>query len=323
MPRPHVLAAAVLTAVGFMLPGEAMANADCGPRLFPVTLTLDDPGVGDEGALPTVSYQQFGNNTAAPGDNTTVNVNLNKRLTENFMLGVSDSYDANKVPPQLGKNQTGWQDVQLLAKWQDCISPQHEFMFSLGVIRELGGTGSGHVGADKYGYTAPAVYFGKGFGDLSNPALRPLAITGELYHIWSDHGPGLAAMTNPMSELTTARSSGASANSWFGGFSLQYSLVYVQEHMKTIDLPPWAGGLIPLVEFDWISPSGKPTNVQTAWRAAPGVVFEGQGYELAVEAQVPLDRSAGKNVGVIAQFYFFLDDLYPNSIGSPVLNWFR
>ena len=168
-----------------------------------------------------------------------------------------------------------------------------------------------------------AVGFGKGFGDLSNPALRPLAVTGELYHIWSDHGPGLAAMTNPMSELTTARSSGASANSWFGGFSLQYSLVYVQEHMKTIDLPPWAGGLIPLVEFDWISPSGKPTNVQTAWRAAPGVVFEGQGYELAVEAQVPLDRSAGKNVGVIAQYYFFLDDLYPNSIGSPVLNWFR
>lgn len=78
----RLLAAALLTAVAFALPGRAQANADCGPGLFPVTLTLDDPGVGDEAALPTVSYQHFGNNAATPGDDTTVSVNLNKRLTE-------------------------------------------------------------------------------------------------------------------------------------------------------------------------------------------------------------------------------------------------
>jgi hypothetical protein len=320
MIRPKLLAAALLTAGAFSLPGQALANADCGPRLFPVTLTLDDPGVGDEAALPTVSYQHFGNNTATPGDDTTVSFNMNKRLTENFMLGVGDGYNYNAVPLQLGKNQTGWQDLQLLAKWQDCVSPEHEFMFSLGVIRELGGTGTVSAGADQYGYTAPAIYAGKGFGDLSNPALRPLAITGELYHIWSDHGFAAETVTNPMTGLTTSRGNGTSANSWLGAFSLQYSLLYSREHMKEIDLPPWLGGLIPLVEFDWVSSSGKPTNVQNAWRAAPGVIYEAKGYEVAVEAQVPLGRSAGTNLGVIVQFYIFLDDLYPNSIGKPLLN---
>jgi hypothetical protein len=323
MTRPQLLAAALLTAVAFALPGRALANADCGRRLFPVTLTLDDPGVGDEAALPTVSYQHFGNNTATPGDDTTVSVNLNKRLTDDFMLGVGGGYDFNTSPPQLGKNQTGWQDLQLLAKWQDCVSAEHEFMFSLGVIRELGRTGAISAGADEYGYTAPAIYAGKGFGDLSSPALRPLAITGELYRTWSDHGLAFETVTNPMTGLTMTRSNGASANFWFGAVSLQYSLVYIQRHMKQIDLPPWMGGLIPVVEFDWISPGGNPTNVQTAWRAASGVIYEGKGYEVAVEAQVPLGRSAGTGLGVIAQVYIFLDDLYPNSIGKPVLEWFH
>jgi hypothetical protein len=90
-----------------------------------------------------------------------------------------------------------------------------------------------------------------------------------------------------------------------------------------VELPPWLSGLIPLVEFNWVSPSKKPTNVQTAWRAAPGVIYEGHGYELAVEALVPLDRSAGTNLGVIAQVYIFIDDLYPNSFGRPVSAWFH
>jgi hypothetical protein len=123
--------------------------------------------------------------------------------------------------------------------------------------------------------------------------------------------------------MTMPRGNGAGANSWFGGFSVQYSLLYAREHMKEIDLPPWLGGVIPLVEFSWVSPSSKPTNVQTAWRAAPGVIYEGHGYEVAIEALVPLGRSAGTNLGVIAQFYVFLDDLYPNSVGKPVLDWFR
>lgn len=53
------------------------------------------------------------------------------------------------------------------------------------------------------------------------------------------------------------------------------------------------------------------------------MIYEGTGYEVALEAQVPLSWGAGTGLGVIGQVYIFLDDLYPNSIGSPVVDWFR
>ena len=34
----------------------AFAHAVCGDRIFPATLGIDDPGVGDELALPTLTY---------------------------------------------------------------------------------------------------------------------------------------------------------------------------------------------------------------------------------------------------------------------------
>ena len=41
-------------------------------------------------------------------------------------------------------------------------------------------------------------------------------------------------------------------------------------------------------------------------------------YQLAVEAQIPVNRASGKHWGVIAQLHFFFDDIFPNSIGKPI-----
>jgi hypothetical protein len=35
---------------------------------------------------------------------------------------------------------------------------------------------------------------------------------------------------------------------------------------------------------------------------------------------VPLNKSAGPNVGAVALVHFFFDDLFPNSIGKPIFN---
>ena len=42
----------------------AHAHAVCGDRIFPATLAIDDPGVTDELALPTVSYVPFNSDGA-------------------------------------------------------------------------------------------------------------------------------------------------------------------------------------------------------------------------------------------------------------------
>ena len=78
------------------------------------------------------------------------------------------------------KTQAGWENLFITGKWQVYTNAAHEFVTSLGIIREIGGTGTTHTGADRYGSTTPTLYAGKGLGDLPIGMLRPLAVTGEL-----------------------------------------------------------------------------------------------------------------------------------------------
>ncbi|MGH6741092.1 MAG: hypothetical protein ACREDY_19065, partial [Bradyrhizobium sp.] len=50
----------------------------------------------------------------------------------------------------------------------------------------------------------------------------------------------------------------------------------------------------------------------------PGVIYVGDTYQVAVEALIPINRQSGTAVGFIAQLHFFLDDIFPNSIGRPI-----
>lgn len=40
--------------------------------------------------------------------------------------------------------------------------------------------------------------------------------------------------------------------------------------------------------------------------------------EIGIEALVPLNKAAGTNVGVVGLIHFFLDDLFPTTIGKPI-----
>ena len=49
-----------------------------------------------------------------------------------------------------------------------------------------------------------------------------------------------------------------------------------------------------------------------------GEIAAGDGFKLAVEALIPVNRQSGSNVGVIGQLHFYLDDLDPRGIGRPI-----
>jgi hypothetical protein len=40
---------------------------------------------------------------------------------------------------------------------------------------------------------------------------------------------------------------------------------------------------------------------------------------MGVEAVVPINARSGHGVGIQAQLHFFLDDIFPNGIGRPLL----
>jgi len=52
---------------------------------------------------------------------------------------------------------------------------------------------------------------------------------------------------------------------------------------------------------------------------APGVLCEGDSFQWGAEALIPANQASGRFVGVITQLHLFFEDLFPNSLGKPLL----
>jgi hypothetical protein len=298
--RMHVAAASAL--VLFTYPAaDAMAHAVCGDRVFPATLVMDDPGVGDELSLPTI---QFAPIPAAGGNPSGYAIDygyeFDKTITEDLGVAINGDYFTQRGG---GQNLSGWDNTTVTLKDQLPCSEANEFMVSVGVIREFAKSGSANLvtaGAiDSVSNTAPTVYVGKGLGDLPIGYLRPLAITGELGYQFSD-------------------SPRASPNQWAYSASLQYSMPYLQQHVKALDIPEFMTRMIPLVEISLSTPPHGPTS----GIIAPGFLYEGNTWQVGVEALLPANGATrlSQGTGFIFQFHLFLDDIFPNSIGKPLIN---
>ncbi len=329
MKRSSLAAAAAVSLATLLGGAAAHAHAIAGARVFPVTLTVDDPGVADEASLPTFSYQRLPND---PDTGHVYQYNLSaeffKRITEHLAVGINDGYTVRTQ--QLGKTLTGFQNINVTLKYQAWVNAPHEAILSLGVIREFARTGTAHIGVDQYGSTTPTAYFGKGFGDVPVPALRPFAITGTIGFTVADKklkainggAPDLAAnATGGLTGLAAQQFNTGYANRLVGGVSVQYSMPYLQAQVRDLGLPGFFNRLTPLVEVAYSSPAGKPSNLRTQLVVAPGVIYGGDGYQVGLELLVPANRASGKFVGVITQMHLFFDDLFPNSLGKPIFNY--
>ncbi len=265
----------------------AHAHAIAGDRVFPATMAVDDPGVGDEADF------QFGHQRV-PGDAGDQSINsfdveYDKLITPRLAFSVDGSYVMQNNPTARGFDNFG---VGL--KYLLYVNDAHEFMTSVGVDADLGGTGSRAIG-DSYSTISPTVYAGKGMGDLPDSLawLRPVAITGEL-------GPS----------LTTGS---GQPNAFNYAFTFQYSLPYLQQHVHDLGLPQPFSNLIPLVEVPLSRSQG-----QTTGTVNPGFIWINRYGQLGIEAQIPVNRASGSHVGILVQAHIFFDDVAPNSIGKPL-----
>ena len=321
---PQVTLCVGLSMAGY---GSARAHAIAGARVFPVTLTIDDPGVADEASIPTFSVQRQPNDPdTGHGYEYNIAAEFDKRITENFGVGINDGYTVRTA--QFGKTETGFQDINVTLKYQAWVNAPHEAIVSLGVIREFGRTGTSHLDADEYGSTTPTAYFGKGFGDIPVPALRPIAITGTVGYTFADKklkaiggapDPSTAS-AGGITGLAAQQFNTGYANRLVGGLTLQYSLPYLQSQVRDYGLPSFFNRLIPLVEIAYSSPASKPSNLGTQVVVAPGVIYMADTFQVGIEALVPANRASGRFVGAITQLHLFFDDLFPNTLGKPLWN---
>jgi hypothetical protein len=294
----------VLLAGGVLWGHAAAAHVIAGVRVFPVTLTFDDPGTADEATLPQFVY------TPAGGGQHDYQFlwEWDKTITPNTAIIYNQGWDIVNQPGM--KVRTGFENAVITGKWQALTIPRTESVFSVGVQREFsGGIATQNIGGDATGATAPTVYAGQGFGALPIGLMRPFAITGELSY-------GI-----PDRRLNSDMDNTGQINFWAGGLSLQYSIPYLQSQVHDFGLPDFLGRMIPLVEFTYFSPSAAPSGAGApmTWTAAPGVIYMADAYQVGLEALIPLNKGAGPHVGFVAQVHLFFDDLFPNSLGRPLL----
>ncbi len=299
----------------FGVTGRAYGHGFAGARFFPATLSTDDPFVSDELSLPTLSTIR------TPDDGgtreTDISVDISKRITPEFAIEIGDSFTV--LNPLEGPAASGFGNLELGGKYQLLKNGEHEAIVSIGLGVEVGGTGGRSVGADSFSTWTPGIFFGKGFGDLPNELrfLRSLALTG-LVGIAIPASASTRSVT--VDELTGARTVDVERHpdvlEW--GFALEYSVIYLQSQVQDLHLRAPLDRMIPLVEFAFQSPVNRGQEGQTTGTINPGVIWAGKYFQVGVEAIVPINERTGNNVGVIAQLHFFVDDLFPHSLGRPL-----
>lgn len=280
---------------------QAFAHGVAGSRFFPATIATDDPAVADELSLPTLST--FKN---ADGQSTTsISGEWSKRLTSN--LGVSFEGGWSKTG-----DESGFENLETTLKYQVLTSAAHEAIISAGLGVEWGGTGAERIGAEEMSAVIPTLYFGKGFGDLPESAglLRPFAVTGLVGYAIPTKAHEEAEDEDGPPKRTT--------RSLEYGMSLQYSMRYLASQVMDYGFGDFVNRLTPLVEVALETPVANGHGERTTGTINPGILWSGKRLQLGLEAQLPVNRDSGRTVGAVFQVHWFLDDLFPNSLGRPL-----
>ena len=301
------------------IPLSAGAHEIVGNRFFPATLGIDDPGVNDELAVPTVDAFKTGDNP--PVRQRDISGELSKRITEDFAIAIGSTYTFLNPADPTAPGANGFQNLETTFKYRLFRSPVHEFVLSAGLSVEWGGTGSAAVGADPFNTYTPNIYFGKGFGDLPDTFswIRPIAVTGQVgYAIPARNFTTTFGIDPDSGDVTADTEFHARVLNWGG--TIQYSMPYLKASVIDLGLPDFINHLIPLVEANLKTPVANTltSGTVTTGTINPGVIWVGNKVQFGIEALIPVNRQSGGNIGVIAQLHFYLDDIDPRGIGRPL-----
>ncbi len=297
--RAAALAVAMLLAEN----SAASAHGFAGDRFFPATILTDDPFVADEMSLPTIAFNPVQSDGTRELD---LDADLSLLIAPSWNFTLSNGWTHLKTPG--APSAVGFTGLTTGTQYQLFINAEHEAMALAGLDVNWGNTGRLSVGAPAFTTLSPTFDFGKGFGDLppSLRWLRPFALTGNL------------SFDFPTETETNGT---PNPNNFNYGFAVEYSIPYLQSEVKDLGLGAPFNRLIPLVEFALTTPLNRGRTGMTTGTVQPGVIWAGQYFQIGAEMIIPTNSLSGHGIGGVVQLHFYLDDLFPNSIGRPISQW--
>ncbi len=302
------LAFATLLLTGYTVAADA--HCIVGNRFFPATLTVDDPCVADELSMPTVAGFKNGDDPSA--DEVDISGEYSKTITPNFGISLEEAWIHLDTPGQ--GSASGFDNLGTSFKYQFVRDADRELAMSVSLDADWDGTGASAIDAESFTTLTPTLFVGKGLGFMQTPILKPFAITAQVgYAI-----PTKSSTSQP-DEVTGLIDTVPNPRSVVWGGTLQYSMPYLKSSVRDFGLPELINRLIPIVELNLVSEvanfDGKE---RTTGTVNPGVIYVADKFQLAAEAIIPINRASGDDIGVIGQVHFYLDDIFPNSLGKPI-----
>lgn len=290
------------------IPALSWAHGFAGKRFFPTTFQVDDPFISDEFSI------LVGRSKGSDAKTTEIDIDYSKRIFPNFGLEFHEAYLHQKATD--GSSANGWDNLGMGAKWHFYTNEPHELILSVGTDFDIGGSGA-HQIADSFTTITPALFFGKGFGDLPESVnfLRPFAITGVIGASFPTRS-GNVSIDPDTGETTVQRN--ATNLKW--ALSLQYSLIYLQSFVKDVGLGAPFNRMILVTEFPMSTCMNADCKGQITGTVNPGVVWAGKYTEYGVAAQIPINNRSGRGVGIIGLFHVYVDDLFPKGFGAPIFH---
>jgi len=297
--------------IGLSILPSALAHGIAGNRLFPGTLTFDDPAVADEFTGPTLSEQRHPTPFGDEVSDHTSGLSLSRLLTDSTAVGMDTAWTEHRN--LAGQTTRGIGATHLFVKHQLYESDESETLLAGSVALGLGGVGRADLHAHTYSTIEPGISFGKGFGNLPDElaVLRPFAIAGNLVADFplaakSRPEPGASLVTSPV--IVHA------------GLAFEFSPRYLTARFRP-GVPPTEEPLdqwIPLVEFQVDRPISGGYGRASAATANPGIAYVARTWQVAAEWIAPLTTQGGSH-GVRLQLNVFLDDAWPSLFGKPML----
>jgi hypothetical protein len=300
---------------GAILPFVALSNsasAHCivGNRFFPATVGVDDPCVADELSLPTIAGFKNGDDPAA--NELDIAGEYSKTITPNFGISVEEAWIHLDPPGE--KSVSGFDNLGTSFKYQFVRDASRELAMSVSLDADWGGTGSRAIDAEPFTTLTPTLFLGKGLGFMPAPLLKPFAVTAQV-----GYAIPTKSSTNAPDEETGLIEATPNPRSIVWGGTLQYSMPYLKSSVRDFGLPGFINHLIPLVELNLSSEvSNFDGEERTTGTVNPGVIYVADKFQLAAEAIIPINRASGDDIGVVGQLHFYLDDIFPGSLGKPL-----
>ena len=313
-----LLAALGLTSIAIVVAASAVW-AQVGNRNFFEPLIVQDPNPSNEiDLLP--QWIRF-----AHGEVYALPFSLEKQLSANFSVQVGSSWGDPScdqgflcdgiVPERRGRVQsrhsrsrrsrvttteqvlTGFSDLEILTKYAFFASDKHETRLAVGTDTFLP-AGNPTAGGNTHTHVGPIFMFAKGFGDIPNQGLakylRPFAIQGDAEYLW--------------------RTGGTQADDVAVDWDISYSLQYLNDYVRNLNLQPQVRNLIPFAEFTYEQVvrtryAGTPPDLAVL----PGVAYMTDTWQVSVATALALNHAtvAFDHAAVITMLSITLDKIFP------------